>query len=767
MTQATSTSAPDQTAEIQQSLTALHRPGDVFEIRALNVKSGKWTNTISGYFNDIERAAAEIRKLDTTRHPPGTYTTINNVNPALLARANNRLVERPKHSTADEDIVRRRWLPFDIDPHRPAGVAATSDEVDVAVALAADVEDLLRGRGWPTPLLVNSGNGMYLLYRIDLPNDHESLATIKNIYKAVNHLLGPVEVSGLHAEIDTTVGNAARILRVGNTMNRKGDAIPERPHRVCEYHLTDEPIQEVSADLLKSLAAEAPKPESNANGSHSPRGGHHHAPRGSGSLGRLQVENYLRDNSIEFTTKTDQNRAIYRVMCPFGDHGSNNETAVIQGSDGLLCFECKHNSCQGKVWRDYRDAVGTPRPEHYDNYVPNNVSTNNANNAGTTDTGSGEPPEQTAPPRFTETLLTSEQFARANYRQEFIVNEVLVAGQHAVLGGRSKVCKTGVAIDMVVSLGSGSPFLGHFATKKCRVGFWSGESGGATVQAKALRCAESRGVDLAQCSVFWSFDLPKLGRLDHIDAMADVVQRHSLDVVLVDPLYLSLLDGSESGKPSDLFFMGSKLLPLSEMGQATGCTFILLHHFRKSRGDDASDEQVALEELSQAGIGEWARQWLLLARRSPYEHDGKHELWMRCGGSSGHAGLYGLSIDEGTIDEHFDGRTWQTDVESAPSVFESSQQRKKQEQAERQREEDDEGQKAIIEAMSRRLARGEGTFLTGLYTYTGIGKDRLRRLLVPLCDQGIVEPCEGYRSPTHKQRQSGAYRLTEWWWQNE
>ena len=45
-----------------------------------------------------------------------------------------------------------------------------------------------------------------------------------------------------------------------------------------------------------------------------------------------------------------------------------------------------------------------------------------------------------------------------------------------------------------------------------------------------------------------------------------------------------------------------------------------------------------------SGIGEWARQWLLLQRRCPYQSDGNHELWMRCGGSAGHAGLYAVDI---------------------------------------------------------------------------------------------------------------------------
>ena len=228
----------DPRPEIRRCLELLHEPDSVFEIRALGVKSGKWENTVSGYYDYsyLDQAAHDIAVLDRMRKPRGIYVTVNPCNPALLARACNRLVERPKATTSDADIVRRRWLPFDIDPARPSGIAATDEEVGLAVALAGDIEEILRGMGWSYPLYASSGNGCYMLYRVDLPNDPASLALVNRIYAAVNHRLGSIDPSKPHAEIDTTVGNAARILRVGGTTNRKGDETPDRPWRMCHYH---------------------------------------------------------------------------------------------------------------------------------------------------------------------------------------------------------------------------------------------------------------------------------------------------------------------------------------------------------------------------------------------------------------------------------------------------------------------------------------------------------------------------------------------------
>jgi len=50
-------------------------------------------------------------------------------------------------------------------------------------------------------------------------------------------------------------------------------------------------------------------------------------------------------------------------VCPFSpDHGPG-ESAVFLRSDGRLGFDCKHNSCADKHWRDLRTLVEGERPQ--------------------------------------------------------------------------------------------------------------------------------------------------------------------------------------------------------------------------------------------------------------------------------------------------------------------------------------------------------------------------------------------------------------------
>lgn len=94
--------------------------GDVFEIRVLDATTSEWMrpHMESGYFDykHIPDTAEAISKLRSFR---GAYATVNPVNPDLLARACNRLRGITREpTTADTDIIARRWLLIDCDPKR-------------------------------------------------------------------------------------------------------------------------------------------------------------------------------------------------------------------------------------------------------------------------------------------------------------------------------------------------------------------------------------------------------------------------------------------------------------------------------------------------------------------------------------------------------------------------------------------------------------------------------------------------------------------------
>jgi hypothetical protein len=207
---------------IRRTLAILFRLGDVVELRAF---TDRWTK--SGYFDDYDVLADEAVKLDGQGWR--VYVTLNPVKEALLARAANRAKDRPEITTSDRDVASRRWLLLDVDPVRPSGVSATDEEKDAAYLTAKEVLQYLRQQAWPDPVIADSGNGFHFSYPIDLPNDERSSELVKGVLETLAFMIDDEKV-----KIDTSVHNAAQIVRLYGTTTRKGDHLPERPHRRSE-----------------------------------------------------------------------------------------------------------------------------------------------------------------------------------------------------------------------------------------------------------------------------------------------------------------------------------------------------------------------------------------------------------------------------------------------------------------------------------------------------------------------------------------------------
>ena len=213
---------------------ALFKANDgIVEVRALNcsARSRAWhgwaAGTVVGYFDDGDAFVDAVATLDATGQAAGIYVTLNPVHPDLLARACNRLIGAKRgETTADEHIVRRRWLLVDFDPKRPAGISASTAELQRCLATARQAAAALAARGWPSPVPAASGNGLHLLYPFNLPNDAAATETAKSLLRAV-----AAECQTDQVQVDITNFNAGRITKCYGTVARKGDATADRPHR--------------------------------------------------------------------------------------------------------------------------------------------------------------------------------------------------------------------------------------------------------------------------------------------------------------------------------------------------------------------------------------------------------------------------------------------------------------------------------------------------------------------------------------------------------
>jgi len=82
------------------------------------------------------------------------------------------------------------------------------------LAKAYEVREFLIAQSFsPASLiLMDSGNGAYILISIDLPNDKESAELVKRFIEYIDLLF-----SDVHVQVDRTMFNAARIIRLAGT----------------------------------------------------------------------------------------------------------------------------------------------------------------------------------------------------------------------------------------------------------------------------------------------------------------------------------------------------------------------------------------------------------------------------------------------------------------------------------------------------------------------------------------------------------------------
>lgn len=331
--------------DIRAALGLLTAPGQVVELRVIGV-DGRANHTDSGYFDDMDALAKVAARYDG--RATAVYVTLHPVMPALLARATNRMQEWAKTTTNDTEITCRRWLTFDTDPTRPAGISSTDEEHDAALARARAIRVFLRERGWPEPIYADSGNGGHLLYRVDLPADDGGIT--QRVLAAVAALFDDRLV-----KVDRTVYNPGRIWKVYGTLARKGDSTPDRPHRrACILEASDT-VSVVPTDLLESLAGVVP-PKETPQAKEGDRQGQAANAKGSRTHEVFDVEAYLRAHGVGFSDPVDYNDGKKWLLNACVWNGHTDHAAVVwQEPGGKICANCSHNSCEEKGWIDLRE----------------------------------------------------------------------------------------------------------------------------------------------------------------------------------------------------------------------------------------------------------------------------------------------------------------------------------------------------------------------------------------------------------------------------
>ena len=348
-------------------------------------------------------------------------------------------------------------------------------------------------------------------------------------------------------------------------------------------------------------------------------------------------------------------------------------------------------------------------------------------------------PVEPATNKFELKVLSAVDLLKRPPKLEWLVENLLVRGQPAIIGGPQKALKTTLALNLALAMTNGGTFLGQKGFRvpnPLRVCMLSGESGEATIH-RTIRqqINTARGMDAYLNShpnmknLAIGFRLPQFSVPDSVKATEQLLAEGKFDVLFVDPLYLCLLAGNSRAQASSLFDMGPLLMNVADLCQRHGTTPILLHHFPKGKGSGTGKEYgpPELTDLAFAGAAEFARQWILISRRGVFRPDeGVHELWIRIGGSAGFASEWAVDVEQGVMNSKFEGQKWEVAVRPYSeqiTLDKQSKQKRKSEKESQQAEED------LIKIRRALKDCSEGKTKTAIAKESGIDKSRIQKVL--------------------------------------
>ena len=567
---------------LRQFWRKLGVPGEVREVRIPNARYGgpaRLFGTVSGYFDDEDRFVAALASV-TGKDCEAVYVTLNPVKRDLLARADNRLVNKVKSTSSDADVVRRTHLLIDVDPCRPSGVSATDTERMAAIRVRDQISAFLSDLWGVDPVYVAmTGNGGALVYRIDLPNDAESLTIVCGVLKSLATQFDDPEVA-----IDQTVANAARITKVIGTIAAKGDDTPSVGRRwrraTAEFPDRAGVVTREKLQMIASLSAPIERPSTEVEA----------VDEDDVVLGRASnhgvrtwtVSDLLAENGIVTREVTKSYGTIYELDRCLTSTDHADGAAIVELSNGALAYRCHHNSCADSSWADARFALGLPTHE----------------TAGMTDSRPSDHVSTQARTSASRPVLTRVSDVELE-EVKWLVPGRIPLGKIALLEGDPGLGKSTLLVDIAARATTGSPMPdgthGDLAGPTNAIILSAEDGAGDTIRPRL----EAAGADLRRAYILEAVESASthLSRADHpvvpdrrpptlldVDALRRAIIDVGAKLVTIDPLMAFLPSQSDSHRDQDVRRV---LAPLKDLAEETGAAIVLVRHLNKSQGGSA------------------------------------------------------------------------------------------------------------------------------------------------------------------------------------
>ena len=321
------------------------------EIRLIS-NDGK---TASGIFDNIETL---INAITPFTNDWNIYYTMNRLPDDVKGLPQyNKIIVRPKQTCNDNTITARDYVCIDLDSVRLSGTNATEEQVAYTKQKANEVYKYLVSVGFNPCIVVFSGNGVHLYLRCAMLNNEKNTKLVKRFLHALAMMF-----TDEHTDIDTSVFNPARIMRLPSSYSCKGNRLDEtRPQRLCKFVKIPQEIKVNDIAYFEKVAELYPEEETRPNA------------RNNYSSERFDLAAFISkyNISIDKVQKVAGGTKYILKECPWNSNHKSPDSMLFQRDDGAVSFFCYHSSCQDKHWADFRKLY-EPDYQNKTGYIPSN-----------------------------------------------------------------------------------------------------------------------------------------------------------------------------------------------------------------------------------------------------------------------------------------------------------------------------------------------------------------------------------------------------------
>ena len=319
--------------EVKKAIAIMKPDGQLFECRML-----EGSKIYSGYFTDADTLVEALSHEDLRNR--NVYITLNEIDEGCYSRVQKDkfLLIRKEPTTSDGDITGYDWLMIDLDPKRPSGTSSSDAELQEAKDLGNKLFLALRNLGFEKPLFAYSGNGVHLLYRVNLAKTDERIALMKKCLQVLDMIFSTENV-----KVDVKNFNPSRICKLYGCVSAKGANTKERPHRQSKIVGNPTEIKITDIAYLEKLARLIPEEQEK------PQQYNNYNPT------TFNVEAWMQKYGIGYKAVGCSDGTKYILdHCPFNENHKGKDAMVFRRNNGALSYVCLHDSCADKHWKEFR-----------------------------------------------------------------------------------------------------------------------------------------------------------------------------------------------------------------------------------------------------------------------------------------------------------------------------------------------------------------------------------------------------------------------------